>query len=180
MELDKRIIKGKRPLTCFDLKEASDFLNKTGYFANEFDYFSDLSKVTECCSEVYHGKLLGIKENKRCVFKYLSMDCSRESSYRFFLPEDWVLPVEKKYRPYTLAEWINQHEIGDVIHYRSKSGEVELRHMYVGTRHSQGIKKIILKITLGDISHTLDYLFENYEIEVNGKWQPFGVLEENE
>ena len=131
MELDKRIKEGKRPLTCFDLKEASDFVNKTGYFANEFDYFSDLSKATECCSEIYYGKLYGIKENKRCVFKYLSTDCSRESSYRFFIPEDWVLPEEKKYRPYTLAEWIDQHEIGEVIHCRNEHKQ-EFHVMYTG------------------------------------------------
>lgn len=50
--------------------------------------------------------------------------------------------------------------------------------MYVGTRHSQGIKNIIVKITLGNESHTLDYLFENYEIEVGGEWIPFGVRDE--
>lgn len=32
-----------------------------------------------------------------------------------------------------------------------------------------------MKITLGDVSHTLDYLFEDYEIEVDGEWKPFGV-----
>lgn len=24
-----------------------------------------------------------------------------------------------------------------------------------------------------------DYLFENYEIEVNGEWHPFGVIEDD-
>ena len=181
MELDKRIKEGKRPLTCFDLKEASDFVNKTGYFANEFDYFSDLSKATECCSEIYYGKLYGIKENKRCVFKYLSTDYSRESSYRFFIPEDWVLPEEKKYRPYTLAEWIDQHEIGEVIHYRNKSEGIEFRHMYMGYAFGKGkdITKInVGTVTLGVANYSFNYLFEDYEIEINGEWQPFGVLDE--
>ena len=181
MELDKRIKEGKRPLTCFDLKEASDFVNKTGYFANEFDYFSDLSKATECCSEIYYGKLYGIKENKRCVFKYLSTDYSRESSYRFFIPEDWVLPEEKKYRPYTLAEWIDQHEIGEVIHYRNKSEGIEFRHMYMGYAFGKGkdITKInVGTVTLGVANYSFNYLFEDYEIEINGEWRPFGVLDE--
>ena len=182
MELDKRIKEGKRPLTCFDLKEASDFVNKTGYFANEFDYFSDLSKATECCSEIYYGKLYGIKENKRCVFKYLSTDYSRESSYRFFIPEDWVLPEEKKYRPYTLAEWIDQHEIGEVIHYRNKSEGIEFRHMYMGYAFGKGkdITKInVGTVTLGVANYSFNYLFEDYEIEMNGEWQPFGVIEDD-
>ena len=183
MELDKRIKEGKRPLTCFDLKEASDFVNKTGYFANEFDYFSDLSKVvTDCCSEVYYGKLLGIKENKRCVFKYLSMDCSRESSYRFFIPEDWVLPAEKKYRPYTLAEWIDQHEIGEVITFRNRQGQ-EFHVMYTGYVIDNGEEDIQDNRTTGRImlinmGYLLQELFERYEICINGEWKPFGVMEE--
>ena len=32
-------------------------------------------------------------------------------------------------------------------------------------------------MTLGVASYTLDYLFEDYEIEVNGEWKPFGVLD---
>ena len=32
-------------------------------------------------------------------------------------------------------------------------------------------------VTLGLASYTLDYLFEDCEIEVNGKWQPFGVID---
>ena len=30
MELDKRIKEGKRPLTCFDLKEAEKFIGEDG------------------------------------------------------------------------------------------------------------------------------------------------------
>lgn len=183
MELDKRIKEGKRPLTCFDLKEASDFVNKTGYFANEFDYFSDLSKVvTDCCSEVYYGKLLGIKENKRCVFKYLSMDCSRESSYRFFIPEDWVLPVEKKYRAFTLAEWVDQHEIGEVIRFRNTCNQ-EFNVMYLGyildTNDDIQDTRTKGQIMFVSTPYTLQELFERYEICVNGEWQPFGVVEDD-
>ena len=182
MELDKRIKEGKRPLTCFDLKEASDFVNKTGYFANEFDYFSDLSKATECCSEIYYGKLYGIKENKRCVFKYLSTDYSRESSYRFFIPEEWVLPEEKKYRPYTLAEWIDQHEIGEVIHCRNEHKQ-EFHVMYTGYVIDNGEDiqdtRTTGRIMLINIGYFVENLFKDYEICINGEWQPFGVIEDD-
>ena len=185
MELDKRIKEGKRPLTCFDLKEASDFVNKTGYFANEFDYFSDLSKVvTDCCSEVYYGKLLGIKENKRCVFKYLSMDCSRESSYRFFIPEEWVKEPEKKFRAFTLAEWSYQHEIGEVIHFMNKDYKQEFNVMYTGYVIDNGEEDIQDNRTTGQImlinmGYLLQELFERYEICINGEWLPFGVVEDD-
>ena len=170
MKLDSRILEGKKPLTCFDLEQAKDFVGKKGYFSHYIDNYADLENT-----------VLGTLSSTGDTF-HESFCCTEETFdnyyYEFFIPAEWVKEHEKKYRPFTLAEWIDQHEIGEVIHYRSKSGEMELRHMYLGTRHSQGIKKIILKITLGDVSHTLDYLFEDYEIEVNGEWQPFGVLEE--
>ena len=40
MELDKRIKEGKRPLTCFDLKEAEQFIGKKGYFSHYILYAS--------------------------------------------------------------------------------------------------------------------------------------------
>ena len=167
MDLDKRIKNNHRPLCVIDIKWAMGFIGKNGFFADAINCFENLS---ECQS----GLLISVKDKKLHPF-----ECDNQWTYTFFIPEEWIEPEEKKYRPYTLAEWINQHEIGDVIHYRSKSGEIELRQMYAGTRHSQGIKNIIVKITLGNESHTLDYLFENYEIEVNGEWQPFGVMEDD-
>ena len=157
MDLDKRIKNNHRPLCVIDIKWAMGFIGKNGFFADAINCFENLS---ECQS----GLLISVKDKKLHPF-----ECDNQWHYTFFIPEEWIEPEEKKYRPYSLTEWINQHEIGDVIHYRSKSGEIELRQMYAGTRHSQGIKNIIVKITLGNESHTLDYLFENYEIEVNGE-----------
>ena len=168
MKLDKRIIEGKKPLDCFDVDKAEQFIGKKGYFCDHISGFTDISNLSE---DVLRD--ITPDENDCEVYK---INCT---SWEYFLPCEWVKEPEKKYRAFTLAEWIDRHEIGEVIHYRSKSGEIELRHMYVGTRHSQGIKKIIVKITLGDVSHTLDYLFEDYEIEVDGEWQPFGVIDED-
>lgn len=186
MELDKRIKEGKRPLTCFDLKEASDFINKTGYFANELEYFSDLSEANKCGGSLHYGKLLGIKENKKCVFNYLSTDYSREDHYRFFIPEEWVKEPEKKYRPYTLAEWIDQHEIGEVIHFRSRDKDYrqEFHVMYTGYIIDNGEEDIQDNRTTGRImlinmGYLLQELFERYEICINGEWQPFGVIEDD-
>ena len=167
MKLDSRIIEGKKPLDCFDIDKAEQFIGKKGYFCDHISGFTDISNLSE---DVLRD--ITPDENDCEVYK---TNCT---SWEYFLPEEWVKEPEKKYRPYSLAEWIDQHEIGEVIHYRSKLGEMELRHMYVGTQHSQGIKKTILKITLGNVSHTLDYLFEEYEIEVNGEWLPFGVIDE--
>lgn len=163
-ELDKRI---KDFSDIQSYKQYDDkYIGEYGYFSDSIVGFSDLDS---CKRSVLDN--IDDMGGTDMIFD------DDDNYYRFFLPESLLKEPEKKYRPYSLTEWIEQHEIGEVIHYRSKSGEVELRQMYVGTRHSQGIKKIIVKITLGEASHTLDCLFEDYEIEVDGKWQPFGIEE---
>lgn len=148
------------------------FIGEVCYFANNMREFEDLESCSKGTLSEY------IDDSYSELGSFTAKEFEGDEYYDFFIPEKLLNPVEKKYRPFTLAEWIDRHEIGEVIHYRSKSEEMELRQMYVGTRHSQGIKNIIVKITLGNESHTLDYLFENYEIEVDGEWKPFGVLDE--
>ena len=172
MELDKRIKDITDIYSVTDGCHDWQFMTKKGYFANSIFDFKDLKRLC------VYGEYAGWREHNQC---FLCEQAYDETFYSYFIPEYSLLlkEPEKKYRAFTLAEWIDQHEIGEVIHYRSKLGEMELRHMYVGTQHSQGIKKTILKITLGNVSHTLDYLFEDYEIEVNGEWLPFGVIDED-
>ena len=162
MDLDKRIIDGKKPLTCFDIDEAEKYVGKKCYISNEYDFFRDLDFTQQ--------KILNGVEDCEAPFHYDS-----DKQAEFCLPCEWVKPEEpeKKYRPYTLAQWINQHEIGEVIHFRSKSGEIEAHVMYMGTYHHKNKGTIVL----GVASYTLDCLFEDCEIEVNGEWRPFGVDE---
>ena len=174
MELDKRIKEGKRPLTCFDIEEAKQFIGKECYFSSKLENFENLSKVP-------HANLYNVDDSSTPFQCYgddgiLCYDC-------FILPCEWVMEEEpeKKYRAFTLAEWIGQHTIGDVIRYRCKSQKIELRHMYVGYGYGIGtdIKNTTSgTLTLGVASYTLDYLLEDYEIEVNGEWLPFGVIDE--
>ena len=175
MELDKRIKEGKRPLTCFDIEEAKQFIGKECYFSSKLENFENLSKVP-------HANLYNVDDSSTPFQCYgddgiLCYDC-------FILPCEWVMEEEpeKKYRAFTLAEWIGQHTIGDVIRYRCKSQKIELRHMYVGYGYGIGtdIKNTTSgTLTLGVASYTLDYLLEDYEIEVNGEWLPFGVIDED-
>ena len=173
MELDKRIKKGKKPLDCFDAENRElikSFLNKEGYFSNNLENF--------CLLDGCFKRLLinVFKERKSCF----TDDEGRD--WKFFLPVEWVKEPEKKYRAFTLAEWIDKHGIGDVVLYRSKNSEgIELHHMYVG--YACGIGKNINEIgvgtlTLGVASYSFDYLFENFELFYNGRWEPFGVIDE--
>lgn len=165
MKLDKRIIEGKKPLDCFDTEIAKEFIGKKGYFADNDYAFID---ITSDDYPICYATLTGVDEFQRIPF-YDNFDVR----HYYFLPEEWV-NLKKKYRPYSISEWIEQHEIGDIIHYRSNSDGTELLHMYLGTRHRPEYKML----TLGDSSYSLECLFEDYEIEVNGEWKPFGVKEE--
>ena len=164
MELDKRI------KTRTDIQSVTDgchdweFMTKMGYFANTVFDFKNLKRTC------VYGEYTGWREHNQC---FLCRQGSDTSYFSYFIPEDSLLPEEpeKKYRPYTLAEWIDQHEIGDVIHYRSKSEGIEAHIMYMGTYQHKNKGTIVL----GVASYTLDCLFEDCEIEVNGEWQPFGT-----
>lgn len=171
MELNKRI----KALT--DIQSVTngchdwEFMTKKGYFANSIFDFKDLKRTC------VYGEYAGWREHNQC---FLCEQAGDKEYFSYFLPEDSLLPEEKpekKYRAFTLTEWINQHEIGDVIHYRSKSEGIEAHIMYMGTYHHKAKGTIVL----GVASYTLDCLFEECELEINGEWQPFGIeVKENE
>ena len=168
MELDKRI----KALT--DIQSVTSILNnrdldKKGYFADHIAEFKDLSKCM-------YGEFVEYREHEQCFLCEIDhYDGTFDHTYyRYFIPEDSLLPEEKpekKYRAFTLTEWINQYEIGQIIHYRSKSEEVEAHIMYMGTYHHKNKGTIVL----GVASYTLDCLFEEYELEIDGEWMPFGI-----
>ena len=43
MKLDSRILEGKKPLTCFDVEQAKEFLGKECYFSNCKGHYKNLS-----------------------------------------------------------------------------------------------------------------------------------------
>lgn len=170
MDLDKRIKNNHRPLCVIDIKWGMAFIGKNGFFADAINCFENLS---ECQS----GLLISVKDKKLHPF-----ECDNQWHYTFFLPEEWVKETEKKYRPYTLAEWIDQHEIGEVIHFRNKDYKQEFYAMYVGYVIDNGEDiqdtRTTGRIMLMTWAYFLENLFEDYEIEMNGEWRPFGVIEE--
>lgn len=174
MELDKRIIEGKKPLDCFDVENKElikPFLNKEGYFSNNIENFC----LLDGCFKRFLSNVF--KERKSCFTDNEGRD------WKFFLPVEWVKESEKKYRAFTLAEWVDQHEIGEVIHCRDKDYKQEFCVMYSGYIIDEGediqdvrtIGRIVLMFT----GYFLEELFKDYEICINGEWLPFGVLDDN-
>ena len=177
MKLDKRIKEGKRPLNCFDTEQAKQFIGKKCYFSDDARDFMNLDKA-DGDTLFYVAELQNIWTAEEYCFADNSND------YRFILPFEWVKPEEseKKYRPYTLAEWVDQHEIGEVIHCRNEHKQ-EFHVMYTGyvIDNGEDIQDIRTtgRIMLINMGYLLQELFERYEICINGEWQPFGVIEDD-
>ena len=178
MELDKRIKEGKKPFDCIDAEseEVKSFIGKKGYFADHISEFKNISDITE--------SVLKDIAPKNLDYEVYDAGCTY---WQYFLPAEWVKEPEepeKKYRPYTLAEWVNSHEIGEVIHCRNEHKQ-EFHVMYTGYVIDNGEEDIQDNRTTGRImlinmGYLLQELFERYEICINGIWQPFGVIEDKE
>lgn len=163
MKLDKRIINGKRPLTCFDVEEAETYIGKLCYMCDEYNQFYKLNLIEPTI-------LKGV-EDCEIPFHY-----GRDHQAEFCLPCDWVTK-EKKYRPYTIDEFYEKFSIGQPIRYRRK-GDVLVRCLILNgyadsKRDAEGT------IYIGDIPYALDELFNNYEWHDGDSqtWEKFGVEE---
>ena len=174
MELDKRIIEGKKPLDCFDAENKElmkSFLNKEGYVSNNLENFCLLDGcVKRLLSNVF-------KKVKAC-FK-TSINGGDGGDWKYFLPAEWVKEPEKKYRPYTIKDFEKaflNDEFDDFIIFRDKHNPDDIYTM----RYNGNFKKGQFEyICLGAKNFSFESLFENYEVaDYDGDWQPFGVIDE--
>ena len=164
IELDKRIIEGKKPLTAFDVME-SKFIGTDCYFSDKASDFADLSKCQV-------GKLMSLDAVSGMF------GASKNNSYAVFyfcLPCEWVEekkePKEPKYREYKdLGEFfdVTGLEIGDLIKLKFPGNNVAELLIVGGCNNG---------LFIGIHKYTFKQLFEMVEISISGEWQPFGVLE---
>ena len=173
MELDKRIKDGRRPFSCIDIREAIQFIEMKGYFANDLGAFKYLGFIdySQRFTSLSYGTLKEVDNDSEKAF-------SDETGHKFnyFLPEEWIEP-EQKYRPYTLDEWKRTHTLGTEVVFRKTrrptGHSMPIMHrVFLG--YDEG-KHYLEKIHLGYSAFTLETLFEKYEIYENGTWRPFGV-----
>lgn len=184
MELDKRIIEGKHPLTCFDTEQAQNFVGKKCYLTNDISIFSDLDsfKDTEGCSDAPY---VGVIDRLTNINKELSMVFDTTFlRWKFCIPCEWVKPEEpeKKYRPFSLEEFFNIYEVGDLIVFKMKNTDEVKCAMFTG--YITDVERIddktpgAVELMLGIFHYSLFSLFEDFELLYDGEWQPFGVIDE--
>ena len=177
VSLDKRIksIDDVQTCLCYD----DSYIGERGYFASDLCDLSDLS----CCSHDTLAQIISDGAGDDIFRTPHDVDYDNWGS-RFFVPERLLRPVEKKWRAYTLAEWVEQHEIGEVIRFRNSQNQ-EFNVMYTGyvIDHGEDVQDIRTtgRIMLINMGYFLEELFKDYEICINGEWQPFGTeVKENE
>ena len=177
MELDKRIkdIGTIQTILRYDV----NCIGCKGYFFDEFIQTKDLSKCR-------YGELIDITthddRNDLC-FK-AEYEEGLVGFYRFFIPESDLEPIEKKYRPFSLEEFSNIFKVGDLIVFKGKGCCDEVK-VAMFTGYITDVERIddktpgACEVMLGIFHYSLFSLFEDFERFYNGRWLPFGVIEDD-
>ena len=163
MELDKKI-KVKKIFDCFsDFEEVKKYFNKTVYCANFIENFSNLERYTD-----------------KMIFKeFYLQECKPfvcdGKQYRYVLPAEFV-EQEKQYRAFTIDEFLDRFDIGEVIVFRSKVMPNIICHVLFDGYMETG-KDNDTSIILGQHRFSLQELFGSYEYCVGDSddWLNFGV-----
>ena len=172
MELDKRF--KVLPFCCFgaDKRVVTSHIGEKGYFANEISSFCDIN----ICKYGTLGSVLGDQQESF----YMS---ETEESFSFFIPECFVKPKEKNYRPYTLNEFLDKYTVCANIRIRQRDRACQYFGKLIGyqfptdpnTGKQKGDNDAI--VCIGGYNFKLTELFTDYEQYDNMKdiWVPCGV-----
>lgn len=170
MKLDSRILDGKKPLTCFDVENAKQFIGKKGYFTQGIDDYADLKNTV-------FGTLGSVEDTDR-----LSFVCTEETFdnyyYEFFIPAEWVKEPKKKYRALTNTEFVDLFDSGKLRSIRLKDNSTKrLERLIITDIYVQG-DYLYAKLNSSDTGYGPAYFFSKCEYFDGKDWQPFGVIDE--
>lgn len=168
MELDKRIAKSKTYIDCFETELAKKFIGKECYLSNDVASFANV----DC---LYKAVLKEVDEE--AINPYTLENTRWRHSSNFILPCEWVKPEEseKKYRPYTVMEFIKEYPLGSHLYFRPKDKLIEMHRLIDG--YNDCLNGAGTLFMCGAM-YSMRELYDNYEICVNGEWLPFGVIDE--
>lgn len=171
MILDSRIKEGKRPLTCFDVEIAKQFIGKKGYFSHYIDNYADLKNTAlgtlGSTGDTYHESFCCTEETNDNYY------------YEFFIPAEWAeQKSEINFEVYDLVTFENEFNVGDVVMFKGKTNTDRsgsyYKCVYSGYRFFAEKGSTNLIVNLGLWGFTFKELFELYEIYRDNTWEPFG------
>lgn len=165
LKLDKRIPNQNCIFTCFDTECAEQYIGKQGYFTSTYSNFANINNLPK-------GRLTGIDESfvSEKYHAIVGNTKVRKEYYSFFLPEDYLKPGEKVFRPFTLEEFIqNIGDVGNCVRYKHKDSSEVFRSVITEIRETSG------DVVLGSLTANLNGLFNQFEYYNGETWVPFGV-----
>lgn len=167
-------------MKTFDIKDvfswsnadqAKKYIGKQCYFADSLRYLKDSvnKDINYMLKEVFNNE----KDQVQGIFRDVDGDF-----WGLCLPAEKVKEVEKpkKYRPFkSTDEFLKFYKVGQVVHLKNKNDNLEQLTSIVAV-----LINCYCCVCLGINNNALPFedLLKKYEIEIDGKWQPFGVLEE--
>ena len=167
MKLDKRIIEGKKPLTCFDSDEARQFIGQEGYFSDKKLDFQDLN---DACRDVLQD----------VIDSYENTPPFKHSNYihkNYFLPLVWT--KENPYRAYQAKEFYDlfADKVGKQVFTIRNKYDPDNACIVLLTAVPFYTNTVQYFVGLGTGTFTLPELVKKYEIfdHSENKWKPFGV-----
>ena len=179
MKLDKRIENERLIYTPFTTNKPK--LHEKGYFTDDIHTFTDL----ENC-DCRYGELV---EHDGIDYAY-PYCCESDDGcgdggttcdwFAFYIPESSLKQKEKQkqYRAFTIDEFLDRFDIGEVIVFRSKAmPEYACHVLFVG--YVEDSKNNGMNIILGQYRFSLKELFSSYEYcdGDSDNWFSFGVEE---
>ena len=187
----------------FDIKDVKSWANRhdveiksvTGFFGNSLlEIDNEIRRYNK--GEKGHSHMLyQISDNGCCCFGYATYFSdtgafSGTNNFAFFLPVDAVKKdksKEKKYRPFKsmreLTEIVYSKDweydnlsVGDSLWIRRK-GDNHIHQNLLITSLGYDENDVI-SILISMNGKSMQEWLDNYEIEINGEWQPFGAVED--
>lgn len=161
MEYDKKIKQFTifTPFSSYD--ECAQFLGENVYCTDELYNYQDLNH-TKC------EKLVKISNIHTTSLRF---ECESGIDYKFMIPEKFV-DSSKHYREMRLDDFEDNEPLDDWVTMRRKS-DGRVYNLRFNGYHAAGELKII--VCLGAYAYTCKELFNEFELNVNGNWQPFGI-----
>lgn len=181
-------------MRTFDEKDLITWSNRNEAKIGEKYYFADsLSSLKVYIEDPSNQILDSISEDNLCA-PFIHRNGCQAFNHACILPVDAVYEIkpEKRYRPfknfkelfnllndtnltYSENECIYELISDQILHLRSKSNNTEYYDRVVTIVIEESGPKIF---TLHTRYANFSDLFEEYEIEINGEWLPFGIPEE--